>query len=175
MPDDIFKQELLNALDALYRTARYMIGDPQQAEDIVHDVVAKALEARHTFRRGAEMRPWLFAILRNTVADYYRRRGRQFERVAIDDLEYDAIEAVLSLDDQVLANVMDETIEKALAQLPEEMRLAVLLADVEGLSYREIAEALSWPPGTVMSRLHRGRKKLRQRLLQSSQIQAYLS
>ncbi len=175
MPDDTFHRDLLDALDALYRTARYMIGDPQQAEDIVHDVVAKALEARHTFRPGARMRPWLFAILRNTVADYYRRLGRQFTQVAIDDLEFDTDETAISPDAQVLARFMDEHIEEALAQLPEEMRLAVLLADVEGFSYREIAEALDWPLGTVMSRLYRGRKKLRQRLSQLPQVRTYHS
>lgn len=165
--DASFKEQLLNELDALYRTARYLAGDPQLAEDIVHDVIAKALESKHTFRATAAMHPWIFTILRNTIKDHHRRQGRQPQNTGLETLELGSTDSsdVFFVDDYVLSHMLDEHIEQALAQLPEEMRLAVLMADVEGFSYKEIAEILGWPPGTVMSRLHRGRKKLRQYLI----------
>ncbi|MDQ7029809.1 MAG: RNA polymerase sigma factor [Ardenticatenia bacterium] len=149
-----------------YRTARYLTGDASLAEDIVHDVVVKALKAQDTLRDGAPLRPWIFAILRNTVIDHYRRQGKQFRHVSLEALEdhHDPALVDAPLDVKVLNRVMDEEIERALAQLPEEMRLAVLLADVEGLTYKEIAQVLHWPAGTVMSRLYRGRQKLRHHL-----------
>ncbi len=165
---------LLGELDALYRTARYLTGDAHVAEDIVQDVVVKVLKHRAKVRPGSSARAWLFAILRNTVIDYFRRQGRQFRTIGLDDLSesndpllYDAVDA------QVLNSVLDAEIEEALNRLPEEMRLAVLLADVEGLSYKEIAEVLQWPPGTVMSRLYRGRQKLRQYLREYAQRLGY--
>ncbi len=155
-----FRRLLLAELDALYRTARYLTRDATLAEDLVHDVVVKALEKHQGFRQGAALRPWLFAILRNTVVDYYRRHGREVSSLDIDDHQ-DAIPDNVSVDERVLDGVLDEEIEEALAQLPEDMRLAVLLADVEEMSYKEIASVLGWPLGTVMSRIHRGRQKLR--------------
>ncbi len=161
-----FEKQLLNELDALYRTARYLVRDPHLAEDIVHDVIAKALEARHSVRHRENLRPWLFTILRNTITDHFRRQGRRYHYDSLETLETDQshLADAFQVDEYVLSNVFDEHIEHALAALSEEMRMAVLLADVEGFSYQEIAEALGWPVGTVMSRLHRGRKKLRQNL-----------
>ncbi len=161
-----FEKQLLNELDALYRTARYLVRDPHLAEDIVHDVIAKALEAKRSFRQRESIRPWLFTILRNTITDHYRRQGRRFDYDSLETLEANPTDAIdaFQVDEHVLSGVFDERIEQALATLSDEMRMAVLLADVEGFSYQEIAEALGWPVGTVMSRLHRGRKKLRQNL-----------
>ena len=172
-----FGQQLLAELDALYRTARYLTGDAHLAEDIVHDVIVKALKARHKLRAGASLRPWLFAILRNTVIDHYRQQGRKFRQISLESLGEEN-EPTLSdgpIDIAILNQVLDEEIEKALAQLPEEMRLAILLADVEGLSYKEISQVLQWPAGTVMSRLHRGRQKLRKYLKKYAQQLGYHS
>lgn len=170
-----FEQQLLAELDALYRTARYLTGDTTVAEDIVHDVVVKALKARHTLHAGAPIRPWLFAILRNTVIDHYRRQGRTFRQVSLESLDEENEPKLANepIDARLLNQILDEEIEHALEQLPEEMRLAVLLADVEGLTYREIAQILRWPAGTVMSRLHRGRQKLQNYLKQYARKLGY--
>jgi RNA polymerase sigma-70 factor (ECF subfamily) len=165
-------QHLLAELDALYRTARYLTGDPLLAEDLVQEVSLKVIRGRQTFRPGAEFRPWVFSILRHTLADYYRRQN---VRPAMVSLEADEIElpSHAPLDQRLFEYVLDEEIEQALAEIPFEMRLAVLLADVEEFSYREIAEVLDWPLGSVGSRLHRGRRRLRQRLLAYAKRRGY--
>ncbi len=173
--NDDFARQILAELDALYRTARYLTGDAHLAEDIVHDVVVKALKHRHSAHARETLRPWLFTILRNTVVDYFRRQGRRFRSVSLESVE-DGHSFPLAdepVDAHVLSTILDAEIEQALAQLPEEMRLAVWLADVEGLSYKEIAQILQWPQGTVMSRLYRGRQKLRQYLRQYAQRLGY--
>jgi len=111
------------------------------------------------------------------VIDHYRQQGRKFRQISLESLGEEN-EPTLSdgpIDIAILNQVLDEEIEKALAQLPEEMRLAILLADVEGLSYKEISQVLQWPAGTVMSRLHRGRQKLRKYLKKYAQQLGYHS
>ena len=165
-------QHLLAELDALYRTARYLTGDSLLAEDMVQEVSLKVIQGQQTFRPEAEFRPWVFSILRHTLADYYRRQNM---RPATVSLEADGLEMPgnTPLDQRLFEYVLDEEIEQALAEIPFEMRLAVLLADVEEFSYREIAEVLDWPLGSVGSRLHRGRRKLRQRLLTYAKRRGY--
>jgi RNA polymerase sigma-70 factor (ECF subfamily) len=167
-----FSQRLLAELDALYRTTRYLTGDSALAEDIVQEVSLKAIRGQHTFRRNSDFRPWIFAILRNTLKDYYRRQNI---RPIIVSLEADELEIPTDepLDNRLLEYVLDEEIEQALNELPEEMRLAVLLADVEEFSYQEIAKILDWPLGSVMSRLYRGRQKLKHRLLTYARKRGY--
>lgn len=159
-----FSDQLLAELDALYRTAYYMLGDAPLAEDLVQEVAMKAIQAQHTFHRNAAFRPWIFAILRHAVADHYRAQGKTPPPLSLD---WDSFipEQTDSLEQTVVDQLWDEEVADALAALPEEMRLAVLLADVEGFSYQEIAGVLHWPLGSVMSRLARGRHKLRERLL----------
>jgi RNA polymerase sigma-70 factor (ECF subfamily) len=168
-----FKQRLLAELDALYRTARYLTGDPALAEDIVQEVSLKAIQSQHTFRRGANFRPWIFAILRHTLTDYYRYEHTHPAPIslALDDPEMSTPGP--SSDSHIFKYVLDEEIEQALNKLPDEMRLAVLLADIEEFSYREIAETLAWPLGSVMSRLHRGRQKLRHYLRAYARSRGY--
>ncbi len=165
-------QRLLAELDTLYRMAHYLTGDPTLAEDIVQEVSLKAIRGQHTFRPDAAFRPWIFSILRHTLADYYRRQN---VRPATVSLETDGLElpADEPLSHRLFDYVLDEEIEQALSELPFEMRLAVLLADIEEFSYREIAEILDWPLGSVMSRLHRGRRKLRQSLLAYARSRGY--
>lgn len=153
-------QCLLSELDALYRTARFMLRDAVLAEDIVQEVAFKAIHGQKTFRQGANFRPWIFSILRHAVADHYRQQRVRVPTVSID--EHDAeIPDGICVERDLLEQVLDEEITLALHALPEEMRLAVMLADVEGFSYEEIARVLNWPLGSVMSRLSRGRQKLR--------------
>jgi RNA polymerase sigma-70 factor (ECF subfamily) len=165
-------QYLLAELDALYRTARYLTTDPILAEDIVQEVSLKVMQGQDTFQPNANFRPWVFAILRNTITDYYRRQNVDLATVSLEGDQID-LPTGEALDSRLLEYVLDEEIEQALGEIPFEMRLAVLLADIEEFSYREIAEVLDWPLGSVMSRLHRGRKKLRQRLLTYAKRRGY--
>ena len=167
-----FSEQLLATLDALYRTAYYMLGDAMLAEDLVQEVAMKAMQAQHTFRRGAAFRPWIFAILRHAITDHYRTQGKTLPAVSLDS---DSITPhdTASLEEAVLDQLWDEEVADALSDLPDEMRMAVLLADVEDFSYQEIADVLHWPLGSVMSRLARGRQKLRHRLLTYAEKKGY--
>lgn len=167
-----FSEHLLTELDALYRTAYYMVGDPLLAEDLVQEVAMKAMQAQHTFRLDAAFRPWIFAILRHAITDYYRAQGKMPPAFSLDSDSF-LPDGTISLEQAVLDQLWDEEVADALADLPDEMRLAVLLADVEGFSYQEIADVLHWPLGSVMSRLARGRQKLRQRLLTYAETKGY--
>lgn len=177
-----FNESLLAELDALYRTAAYLSGDRALAEELVQDVAVKAIQGRATFRPDANFRPWLFAILRHTLADYYRASGARPKAISLEAITLDgsshagngsALLHEASLEQTLFDQVWDEEIATALGELPDEMRLVVLLADVEGFSYQEIATVMDWPLGSVMSRLHRGRQKLRERLLLYAEHKGY--
>lgn len=168
-----FNQNLLAELNVLYRTARYLLGDSALAEDIVQEVVIKAIQGQDTFQSGADFRPWVFSILRNTITDHHRKQRTQPYTVSLDDNDLD-IPGDTTVEKDVLEQVLDEEITLALAELPEDMRLAVLLADIEEFSYEEIAKVLNWPIGTVMSRLYRGRQKLRFALHRFAERKGYL-
>lgn len=167
-----FSEQLLAALDALYRTAYYIIGDALLAEDLVQEVAMKAVQAQHTFHPGAPFRPWIFAILRHAITDYFRAHSKTPPPFNLDSDSVTPHDTA-SLEETVLDQLWDEEVANALADLPAEMRLAVLLADVEEFSYQEIADVLHWPLGSVMSRLARGRQKLRQRLLTYAEKKGY--
>jgi RNA polymerase sigma-70 factor (ECF subfamily) len=173
-----FDQLLLAELDGLYRTAKYLTQNAALAEDLVQETALKALRSRHTFQPDRPFRPWVFAILRNTLNDHYRREGRRPRLQSLDSGDDDSsrLPEPLTLarpDDQIFHYVLDEEIELALQDLPETMRFAVLMADVEQLSYQEIAQLMEWPKGTVMSRLSRGRRKLREALSTYAQRRGY--
>lgn len=167
-----FNRLLLAELDALYRTARYLTGDSALAEDLVQEAAMKAIRAKNTFHCEADFRPWIFTILRHTVSDYYRWQETHPAPVSLEDDDLELV-AEETPDKNLFDHLLDEEVTEALAELPAEMRLAVLLADVEGFSYREMAEILGWPLGSVMSRLYRGRQKLRQLLLTYAKKRGY--
>lgn len=167
-----FHQCLVAELDALYRTARYLLGDTNLAEDMVQEVAMKAINGQKTFRPDANFRPWVFSILRHAVADHYRRQRISQATISLEDHEFEIPDGV-SVERDILEQVLDEEITLALGQLPEDMRLAVLLADVEEFSYEEIARVLNWPMGSVMSRLYRGRQKLRSILRNYAECKGY--
>ena len=169
-----FSASLLAQLDALYRTAYYLTHDAMLAEEMVQEVALKAIRKRHTFREGANLRPWIFAILRNTIADHFRQKKRRPLTFSLNDKIDDQSMASDGPETHFFNNVLDEEIEQALSRLPEEMRMAILLVDVEEFSYQELAEALNWPLGTVMSRLYRGRRKLKQLLQELAQRRGYV-
>ncbi len=165
-----FEVEVLPLLDRLYSAALRYTRDRTDAEDLVQETMAKAFRSFHQYRPGTNLRAWLYRILHTTYISQYRkaqRRPQESLQEEIDDFSlYDEVQRAGggSVEREVLARISADEVKEALAALPESFRLAVYLADVEGFAYREIAEIMQTPVGTVMSRLHRGRKALQKAL-----------
>ena len=165
----IFEADALAYLDQLYGTALRMTRSPADAEDLVQDTYAKAFAAFRSYEQGTNLRAWLFRILRNTFINNYRKAQRQPSSGPSEeltdgqllDLEQRTSGGVRSAENEALERLGDDEIAAAMATIPEDFRTAVYLADVEGFSYKEIADIMETPVGTVMSRVHRGRKALR--------------
>ena len=167
-----FTADALPFLDQLYGAAWRMTGNNVDAEDLVQDTYAKAFAAFHQFTPGTNLKAWLFRILTNTYISAYRKKKRQPLQGGSDDLEdwqltrasSNASEGLRSAEVEALEKLTDTEVIDAMQQLPDDFRTAVYLADVEGFAYKEIADIMDTPIGTVMSRLHRGRKQLRDSL-----------
>lgn len=166
-----FETDALPFLDQLYSAALRMTRNPQDAEDLVQDTYAKAYSAFHQFKPGTNLKAWLYRILTNSYINTYRKVQRQPKQVTdeIQDWQIVAAQAhassgMKSAEMEALEGLPDSDIKDALQELSEDFRYTVYLADVEGFPYREIADIMDVPVGTVMSRLHRGRKQLRERL-----------
>jgi RNA polymerase sigma-70 factor (ECF subfamily) len=168
-------------LDALYRTALRLTRNPQDAEDLVQDAFLKAFEHFHQFQQGTNFKAWIFRILTNTFINNYHKKMRSpspvdFEKVAFsieNDPEVEEVQELVRRKDRLNDLFADEVVT-AIESVPEEYRLAVLLCDVEEFSYREIAEILQVPIGTVMSRISRGRKILQKFLMEYARKSGYL-
>lgn len=166
-----FDREALPFLREIYAAALRLTRNPADAEDLVQEAYLRAYRGFAGFQEGTNLRAWLHRILTNTFINAYRKRQREPQTVSEEEVPdwylYEKLAgggAEASAETQVLESLPDEDVQEALASLPERFRLAVLLADVQGFSYKEIAEILEVPMGTVMSRLHRGRRALEKRL-----------
>ena len=161
-------------MDQLYSAALRMTRNPTDAEDLVQEAYLRAYRGFGGFQEGTNLKAWLYKILTNTYINMYRAKKRRPDEVDFDDAEdfflfrrlggLEAAQAGRTPESEVLDAMPESVVKDAIDALPEQFRVAVLLADVEGFSYKEIAEITDVPIGTVMSRLHRGRKQLQARL-----------
>lgn len=168
-----FQRDAVALLDPLYAGALRMTRNPADAEDLVQETMMRAYRSFDRFEEGTNLKAWLFRIMTNAYINTYRKKQREPMKVSHDEIEdFDLYRELKQHDPQwdatpeniVLSNLVDSDIIEAIDDLPEQFRLAVVLSDVEGFSYAEMAEIMDVPLGTVMSRLHRGRKALQKRL-----------
>jgi RNA polymerase sigma-70 factor (ECF subfamily) len=177
-----FEAAAMPFVDSLYNTAFRMTRNAEDAEDLVQESYLKAYKYYDKFQEGTNFKAWLFKILKNTFINNYRRRQQRppqsdfaeieesFETQVSDEVK----RRIKSPEEELLEDVLDEDVQRALDELPSDYRMAVLLADLEGFSYKEIAEILELPVGTVMSRLYRGRKLLEDGMLRYARDHGYL-
>jgi RNA polymerase sigma-70 factor (ECF subfamily) len=166
-----FERDALVFMDQLYSAALRYTKNPEDARDLVQDTYLKAFSSFHQFEEGTNLRAWLYRVLTTTFINTYRKGQRQPQLTNGELEDWQVAEAQSHTSDlgksaevEALENLPDSDIKRALQEIPEDFRIAVYLADVEGFSYKEIAEIVGVPSGTVMSRLHRGRKLLREKL-----------
>ncbi len=175
MADQVdFERDAMQYTRQLYSAAMRMTRNPADAEDLVQETYLKAYRAYHTFQEGTNLKAWLYRILTNTYINKYRKDSRRPSEVDLGTVEdmylyrrlgsEESAEAARTTEDRVLDGLVESDIKQAVEELPESFRMPVLLADLEGFSYKEIAEIIDIPIGTVMSRLHRGRKAMQKRL-----------
>ena len=168
-----FQDEVPPLLDSLYGGALRMTRNPADAEDLVQETMLRAYRSFDRFESGTNLKAWLFRIMTNAYINTYRKKQREPQKLSTDEVQdFDLYQELKNHDTQftetpeslVLDALVDTDILQAIEDLPDQFRLAVVLSDIEGFSYAEMAEIMDVPMGTVMSRLHRGRKALQKRL-----------
>jgi RNA polymerase sigma-70 factor (ECF subfamily) len=166
-----FNEEMLPHLDALYNFALRLAAEPNDAEDLVQDTIVKAYRFFSSYEKGTNAKAWLFRILKNSYINNYRKQSKRPSEVDFDEVSsfYESIRAerteTSDLEEKMFSELIDDDLTKALNRLPEDFRTVVLLCDVEGFTYEEIANMLDVPIGTIRSRLHRGRNLLKVELM----------
>jgi len=161
-----FQEEAVPHMDTLYNFAIRMTGDPDEADDLVQETMLKAFRFFDKFEKGTNCKAWLFRILKNTYINEYRKISKEPNKVDYDDIQnfYENIKAsdVKSqhYEEDAFSRLLDDDISSAITQLPEDFRTVIILSDIEGFTYEEIADFIDCPIGTVRSRLHRARKML---------------
>jgi len=169
---NLFEEQALPFIDQLYAAAMRMTRNPSDAQDLVQETFVKAFAAFAQYEQGTNLKAWLYRILTNTFINIYRKKQREPYQGTIDELEdwqMGGAESTTAMsgrsaEAEAIDHLPDSAVKDALQSIPEDFRLAVYFADVEGFSYQEIAEIMKTPIGTVMSRLHRGRRLLRELL-----------
>lgn len=161
-----FEKEAVPHLDAVYNFALRMTGDEDDADDLVQETYLKAFRFFDKFEKGTNCKAWLFRILKNSFINDYRKTTKEPNKVDYDDIQnfYENIKAdeveTQHYEEDAFSNLLDDEISKAISELPEDFRTVVILSDIEGFTYEEIADFVDIPVGTVRSRLHRARKML---------------
>ena len=174
-----FEKEMIPHLDSLYNFAIRLTSDPIDAEDLVQDTIVKAFRFFGSYEKGTNAKAWLFRILKNSYINNYRKKSKQPQQVDYDEVStyYENIRSEQSdttdMEDILYRDMLDDQITRALQRLPEYFRTVVLLCDVEGFTYEEIANMLDVPIGTIRSRLHRGRNLLRVELEEYADKRGY--
>jgi RNA polymerase sigma-70 factor, ECF subfamily len=177
-----FEAAAMPFVDALYNTAYRMTRNAEDAEDLVQETYLKAYRYYDKFEEGTNFKAWLFKIMKNTFINNYRKKQQVPALSDFADIEEsfetqvneEAAPKIKNPEEELLENVLDADVQQALDKLPPDYRMVVLLADLEGFSYKEIAEILEVPVGTVMSRLYRGRRLLEQAMLEFAREHGYL-
>jgi len=161
-----FEREAVPHMDALYNFALKMTGDSDDASDLIQETYLKAFRFFDKFEKGTNCKAWLFRIMKNTYINTYRKNVKEPDKVDYEDVEnfYENIKASNTdsahLEKDIYDNLLDDELSEAISSLPEDFRTVVILADIEGFTYEEIADFIDVPVGTVRSRLHRARKML---------------
>ncbi|WP_224763360.1 MULTISPECIES: sigma-70 family RNA polymerase sigma factor [unclassified Salinibacterium] len=180
----LFTEQAIPFMDQLYAAAMRMTRNAPDAGDLVQETYTKAFQAFAGFEQGTNLKAWLYRILTNTYINAYRKNQRTPYQGALDELEDWQVGGAESLtlgrttrsaEAEAIDHLPDSDVKEALQSIPEDFRLAVYLADVEGFSYQEIADIMKTPVGTVMSRLHRGRRLLRERLADYARERGYIA
>lgn len=174
-----FDEEIIPHMDALYNFALRLTTDPNDAEDLVQDTIVKAYRFFSSYEKGTNAKAWMFRILKNSFINNYRKTSKKPSQVDYDEVSsyYESIRAerteTSDLESLMFREMMDDDLSTALKRLPEDFRTVVLLCDVEGYTYEEIANMLDVPIGTIRSRLHRGRNLLKTELLEYAKKRGY--
>ncbi len=170
-----FEKLALQYMDSLFNTALRMTGNETEAEDLVQDAYLRAFRFFDKFEKGTNFKAWLFKIIKNIYINKYRKESKTPQMMDVSDAEtLGSLSETETPEQQIFDKLLDDDITKALDSLPDDFRLTLIMSDLEGFSYKEIAEILDCPIGTVMSRLHRGRRLLRKILYDYAKQRGYL-